>query len=158
MKKYLLALMLACFSFVGASAQDIYKEVVRMKEASEKLMNDSTQSMEVRKVACFKNDALYYLIDKAADSPDFSEFTLGEQANAMIDFVNLFVKRLSQERKKKDKDVILATYKNASTANPLFSDPEKEITYGYVDNEKYLTQFSLDTDWVKALAVVKQKN
>ena len=81
---------------------------------------------------------------------------LGKQANAMIEFVNTFIKRLSQEKKKKDKNIILATYKNATTSNPLFSDPEKEVTYGYVDNEKYITQFSLDTDWVKALQTIKK--
>lgn len=158
MRKYLLLLIaLLGLSAQSVSAQEIYKEVVRLKSNAETLMNDTTKSMDVRKVACFKNDALYYLIDKAADAPDFSEMELGRQANAMIDFVNLFVKRLSQERKKKDKDIVMAIYKNATTGNPLFNDPEKEITYGYVDNDNYLTQFSLDTDWVKALNAVKKQ-
>ena len=156
MKKYLLLLIMACFTVSAANAQEIYKEVVRLKTNAETLMNDTTKNMDVRKVACFKNDALYYLIDKAADAPDFSELELGKQANAMIEFVNTFIKRLSQEKKKKDKNIILATYKNATTSNPLFSDPEKEVTYGYVDNEKYITQFSLDTDWVKALQTIKK--
>lgn len=156
MKKYLLLLIMACFTVSVANAQEIYKEVVRLKTNAETLMNDTTKNMDVRKVACFKNDALYYLIDKAADAPDFSELELGKQANAMIEFVNTFIKRLSQEKKKKDKNIILATYKNATTSNPLFNDPEKEVTYGYVDNEKYITQFSLDTDWVKALQTIKK--
>lgn len=156
MKKYLLLLIMACFTVSAANAQEIYKEVVRLKTNAETLMNDTTKNMDIRKVACFKNDALYYLIDKAADAPDFSELELGKQANAMIEFVNTFIKRLSQEKKKKDKNIILATYKNATTSNPLFNDPEKEVTYGYVDNEKYITQFSLDTDWVKALQTIKK--
>lgn len=156
MKKYLLLLIMACFTVSAANAQEIYKEVVRLKTNAETLMNDTTKNMDVRKVACFKNDALYYLIDKAADATDFSELELGKQANAMIEFVNTFIKRLSQEKKKKDKNIILATYKNATTSNPLFNDPEKEVTYGYVDNEKYITQFSLDTDWVKALQTIKK--
>ena len=147
---------MACFTVSAANAQEIYKEVVRLKTNAETLMNDTTKNMDIRKVACFKNDALYYLIDKAADAPDFSELELGKQANAMIEFVNTFIKRLSQEKKKKDKNIILATYKNATTSNPLFNDPEKEVTYGYVDNEKYITQFSLDTDWVKALQTIKK--
>lgn len=147
---------MACFTVSVANAQEIYKEVVRLKTNAETLMNDTTKNMDVRKVACFKNDALYYLIDKAADATDFSELELGKQANAMIEFVNTFIKRLSQEKKKKDKNIILATYKNATTSNPLFNDPEKEVTYGYVDNEKYITQFSLDTDWVKALQTIKK--
>ena len=156
MKKYLLLLIMACFTVSVANAQEIYKEVVRLKTNAETLMNDTTKNMDVRKVACFKNDALYYLIDKAADATDFSELELGKQANAMIEFVNTFIKRLSQEKKKKDKNIILATYKNATTSNPLFNDPEKEVIYGYVDNEKYITQFSLDTDWVKALQTIKK--
>ena len=156
MKKYLLLLIMACFTVSAANAQEIYKEVVRLKTNAETLMNDTTKNMDARKVACFKNDALYYLIDKAADATDFSELELGKQANAMIEFVNTFIKRLSQEKKKKDKNIILATYKNATTSNPLFNDPEKEVTYGYVDNEKYITQFSLDTDWVKALQTIKK--
>ena len=151
MKKYVLTIVFACMVAANVSAQAIYKEAVAMKANVEKLMNDSTQNMQTRKVACFKNDALYYLIDKAADTPDFTEYMLGEQATAMIDFVNLYVKRLSQERKKKDKDIVLALFKNASCAHPLFDDPDKEVTYGYVDNEQYITQFALDTDWVKAL-------
>lgn len=147
---------MACFTVSVANAQEIYKEVVRLKTNAETLMNDTTKNMDARKVACFKNDALYYLIDKAADATDFSELELGKQANAMIEFVNTFIKRLSQEKKKKDKNIILATYKNATTSNPLFNDPEKEVTYGYVDNEKYITQFSLDTDWVKALQTIKK--
>ena len=27
----------------------------------------------------------------------------------------------------------------------------------YVDNSKYITQFSIDTDWVKALEAVKSR-
>lgn len=150
-------MLMACMTVAGAQAQTIYKEVVKMKDRVEKTMNDTTQNIQTRKVACFKNDALYYLIEKAADTPDFTEYMLGEQAGAMVDFVNLFVKRLSQEKKKKDKDIVLAIYKNASTGNPLFNDPEKDITYGYVDNDGYITQFSLDTDWVKALATVTKK-
>lgn len=152
----MLMLLMLCMVAVSGNAQDIYKEVVRLKSNAETFMNDTTKNLEARKIACFKNDALYYLMDKAANEDNFSEIELGRQANAMIDFVNLFVKRLSQEKKKKDKDIILATYKNATTSNPLFLDPEKEITYGYVDNEKYITQFSLDTDWVKALEQVKK--
>ena len=73
----------------------------------------------------------------------------------MIDFVNLYVKRLSMEKKQKNKDLIKATFRTATINNSLFNDTDKEVTYGYVDNEKYITQFSLDTDWVKALAEVK---
>ncbi len=155
MKKLFIFIALCLFT-LNASSQEIYKAVVQMKTDVEKLANDTTKNIEARKVACFKYDALYYLIDKAGHAEHFSEYELGTQANAMVEFVNLFVKRLSAEKKKKDKDVVLAIFKNASVSNPLFRDSEKDITYGYVDNENYLTQFSLDTDWPNALAAVKK--
>lgn len=156
MKK--LILILAAFLFVTkVSAQEIYQAVQQMRIAQETFMNDTTKSLDARKIACFKNDALYYLVDKAGHLDHFSEYELGTQANAMVEFVNLFVKRLSAEKKKKDKDVVLALFKSASVSNPLFHDSEKEITYGYVDNEKYITQFSLDTDWVAALESMKNR-
>lgn len=156
MKKLFIIITLCIFTTLHASSQEIYKAVVQMKTEVEKFANDMTKNIEARKVACFKYDALYYLIDKAGHAEHFSEYELGTQANAMVEFVNLFVKRLSSEKKKKDKDVILAIFKNASVSNPLFHDSEKDVTYGYVDNENYLTQFSLDTDWPNALAAVKK--
>jgi hypothetical protein len=33
---------------------------------------------------------------------------------------------------------------------------DKELILSYYNNENYITRFSLDTNWVKALAVVKQ--
>ncbi len=155
MKKLFIFIALCLFT-VHASSQEIYKAVLQMKTDVENLANDTTKNIEARKIACFKYDALYYLIDKAGHTEHFSEYQLGTQANAMVEFVNLFVKRLSAEKKKKDKDVVLAIFKNASVSTPLFHDSEKDITYGYVDNENYLTQFSLDTDWPNALAAVKK--
>lgn len=119
-------------------------------------MNDTTKSMDTRLVACFKNDALYYLISKAGNEKTFTEYDLGLQANAMIEFVNLYVKRLSEQKRKKDRDIILAKFKDATIQNSLFNDGDKSVVYGYVDNERYLTQFSLDTNWVKALETVRK--
>lgn len=155
MKKIAITLMLACLFAVNGSAQEIYKEVVKMKANAERLMNDTTQDIENRKIACFKNDALYYLLDRASEEEMFSEYLLGAQANAMVDFVNLYLKRLSAEKKKKNKDLIMATFKAASLKNSLFDDPDKELVNAYVDNPKYITPFSIDTDWEKALKAVK---
>lgn len=153
-KKMLLSVAISIFA-LNATAQEIYKEVKNLKTSFEEQMNDKSKDIETRKVACFKNDALYYLIAKATKDEQFTEYELGTQTNAMIEFVNLYVKRLSDEKKKKDKEIVMATFRNASISNPLFNDLEKEIIYGYVDNDKYITQFSLDTNWVKALEAVK---
>ena len=58
--------------------------------AQKHLQNDTTKNLESRKIACFKYDAIYYLIDKAAVEPTFTEYELGLQADAMIEFVNYF--------------------------------------------------------------------
>lgn len=153
--KRIALILLSCTFALTLSAQDIFNEVKQLKRKSEAIMNDTTKNLETRKIACFKNDALYYMIEKAANEPSFTEYELGKQANAMIEFVNLYVKRLANNTRKKDKEMIMAKFKSATIQNTLFNDMEKEIIYGYVDNDKFITQFSLDTDWVKALESVR---
>lgn len=146
----IIALVASLFA-INLSAQEILGEVQRIKASLEAIASDTSKDLQVRKVACFKNDALYYLIAKASREERFTEQELGEQASAMIDFVNLFVQRISNCKKQKDKDIVMARFKNASVQHSLFNDMEKEITYGYVDNQDFITQFSLDTNWVEAL-------
>ena len=103
-----------------------------------------------------KQEKLLHLSLKAGSTEGFTEHELGEQANAMIEFVNLYVKSLANNAKKSNQEVTKAKYKNASIKNSRFNDMDKEITYAYVDNSNYITNFSLDTDWIKALAEVKK--
>ena len=148
-------LAFTCMFAVNAASQEIYKEVNRIIHQAEAIKNDAKRNLEERKIATFKADAIFYLISKAAQNEHFTELELGKQTNAMIDFVNSFVKRLSRSSKKRDKEILMARFKNATIQNSLFNDPEKEVTYAYVDNEKFITQFSIDTDWVKALNAVR---
>ena len=117
---------------------------------------DTKKSLQERKLATFKYDAIYYLIMKAAEADSFTERQLGEQVSAMIDYVNLFIGKLSQETKKSRREVVVALFKKYTLENALFHDMDKEVVYGYVDNENFLTQFSLDTNWVKALEEVQK--
>lgn len=154
MKKLLIMFAVMCATATNVVAQDIYNEVKRIEKQAETLANDSTKNINERKIACFKYDAIYYLIDKASLENNFTEYELGEQTNAMIEFVNQYVKRIANATKQKDKDIIKARYRTASINNALFNDVDKEVVYSYVDNENFITQFSLDTDWVKALKAV----
>lgn len=156
MKKRMILCLMACLFAFQLQAQEIYNEVMRIKNSLEAIANDANRDMQTRKVACFKNDAIYYLIEKASKEDKFTEYELGEQTTAMIDFVNLFVERLSGSKKEKDKDIVLARFKSASVEHSLFNDMEKEVTYGYVDNQDFITQFSLDTNWVEALNEVSR--
>mgnify|MGYP001657484196 FL=1 len=157
MKKLFIILALVCMSVLSASAQEIYNEVRRIEKEAKAFANDTKNNLEARKIATFKYDAIYYLVDKASQEPLFSEYELGVQTNAMIEFVNLFVSKLSTLKKNKDKDMLKAVFRTATINNSLFNDVDKEVIYSYVDNENFITQFSLDTDWPKALAEVQSK-
>ena len=89
--------------------------------------------------------------------PDSTVRMLDRQAYAMHEFINLFFKRLSEAKKKAQKELVMARFKNASISNSRFNDTDKELVLSYYDNSNYMTQFSLDTDWVKALAEVRRK-
>ena len=55
MRRIAFILFALCMLATNSKAQDIYKEVVRLKSKAEALMNDTTQNIEARKIACFKN-------------------------------------------------------------------------------------------------------
>lgn len=95
-------------SVLSTSAQEIYDEVRRIEKEAKAFANDTKNNLEARKIATFKYDAIYYLIDKASQEPLFSEYELGVQTNAMIEFVNLFVSKLSTLKKNKDKEMLKA--------------------------------------------------
>ena len=154
MKKFLVSMLLLCTMATNVGAQEIYKEVKRIMQNLEVVKTDSKRSLEERKIATFKYDAIYYMLVKATDN-HVSTYELGNQTSAMIDFINLYVKRLSAEKKKTQRDIIMSKFKKATVENALFNDMDKEIVYAYVDNESFITQFSLDTNWVKALEEIR---
>lgn len=129
MKKLFIILALVCMSVLSTSAQEIYDEVRRIEKEAKAFANDPKNNLEARKIATFKYDAIYYLIDKASQEPLFSEYELGVQTNAMIEFVNLFVSKLSTLKKNKDKDMLKAVFRTATINNSLFNDVDKEVIY-----------------------------
>lgn len=155
MKRVIISAVLACMTCLTASSQEIYKEVVSLQNNYETIKNDTTKSMDLRLVATFKADAIYYLISKAAEDPTFTELELGEQTSAMVTFVNLYIKQLASVRKAAERTNIKNRFTAATTGNPLFNDVDKEVVYAYVGNDRFITQFSIDTDWKKALQTVR---
>lgn len=145
--------MLLGIFLAQASAQDIFGEVKKLMDGYQKVKNDTTQNLDVRKIATFKWDAIYYMVYKSSDE---TEQSLGVQVSAMIDYVNLYLQKLKNAKGKDNKALIAAKFKNATLENARYNDVDKEIIYAYVDNPDFLTQFSLDTDWVKALESVKK--
>ncbi|MBR5654451.1 MAG: hypothetical protein IKX22_10275 [Prevotella sp.] len=164
MKKVLFALALAIMSVGYASAQEIKQEIYKM---SEEVAQDKSKSLEVRKVAQFKVDAITYMNTKmlekitstSKDSLDYVAMVTEEdnQAIALYNFVHIYVTKIGRATKTKERERILALFKRVSLANPRFYDEDQELVLAYCKGDRYITQFSLDTDWVKALAEVKKE-
>ena len=155
MKKIFLTALMLCGLSLTAPAQEVYQEILRL---SRKVAADKNKSLDARKVATFKVDELKYMAMKTKEQmPDSSVRVLDVQAYAMYDFVNLFMRRLTEARKKADKEKVMTRFREASINNSRFNDMDKELVLSYYDNPNYLTQFSLDTDWVKALAEIRSK-
>ncbi len=153
MKRILFTItLLAVVSF--AFGQEAYNEAIRMAKA---VADDTSRSLEERKIATFKKDALYYLGSQSYKlTPDSSATMLDFQALALFKFINLFQGRIAMSPKK-DRAAIINLFKSVSLAHPRFNDPNKEMVLAYITNEGYLTKFSLDTDWVAAYDDIRRR-
>lgn len=160
MRKLLFVAAFLCMSMT-IQAQDVFNELL---SSSLKVAENTQNDIETRKVATFKYDELCYMKQKLLpevlkDTTNLVVFNkvidlLNQQSYAMYQFINLFVEKLASGKKKQE--VVLAVFKNASINNPLFNDEDTELVHAYYNNDNYLTQFSLDTDWIKALREVKK--
>jgi len=135
-------------------AQNVYNEILRL---SKTVANDTTKNVETRKIATFKVDELNYMAMKSNEvMPDSTVRMLDYQAYAMYDFINLYIDRLSKAKRDAEKEVIRVQFKNASINNSRFNDMDKDLVLSYYNRNDYLTQFSLDTDWVKAIEEIRK--
>lgn len=155
MKRILFILILLYGWGVSLSAQEVYQKIMRL---SKKVAEDKSKDLETRKVATFKVDELKYMAMKTRElMPDSTVRVLDVQAYAMYDFVNLFLRRLGEAKKKSAKEAVIARFRTASINNSRFNDMDRDLVLSYYDNSNYLTRFSLDTDWVKALAEIRSQ-
>lgn len=144
--------MLACMATLCATAQEVYNEIYRI---SSKVADSTSLNIESRKIATFKVDALKYMAMRAAEQmPDSSAYMLDKQAYAMYDFIDYYLTRLSAAGKDKQREAVKAVFKDASINNSRYNDMDKDLVLSYYDNDNFITQFSLDTDWEKADKVV----
>ena len=163
MKKMLMTAAVLLLTATAANAQDVFKLLL---EDSKKVASDKSKDLEMRKIATFKFDALSYMAmqvrdDVLRDSTNLDFFNktmtmLNEQSMALQDFVTEFLKRYKAAKKAEDRELVMAVFRNASMANPMYGDKDSDLVLAYYKNEtNYITRFSLDTDWVKALATAK---
>ena len=164
MKRLFLFLIMALAMSGQAAAQDVANEIIKLSKA---IVDDTKQDLQTRRIAYFKVNVINYMKMKVRDevlrdTNDLKVFNenikmLNEQSYAMYQFVNLFVKRLTESNKKEAKEVVMTRFRNASINNPLFNDMDLDLVLSYYNNPEYLTRFSLDTDWMKALEEVRDK-
>lgn len=165
MKKILFTLLLAAISSAGVQAQDVLKEIVKSSTA---VCNDTTKDMASRKIAVFKVDECNYMRSKVFLNVLSHKLTdaqinekvklLNEQSYAMFQYINLYLKRLTEAEKDKQKALVTQYFKQATMDYPLFHDTDTELIRSYYDRDDYPLQFSLDCNWVQALKVIRAMN
>lgn len=148
MKKVFALMMLLAGLSMGSYAQDVYTEVLRL---SKKGAADKTKSLDMRRVAQFKVNALEYMAIKTKElMPDSTVRVLDEQAYALYDFIDNYFKYMSMYRKQKNRDMVQKIFMEATMHHPRFNEPDTELNLSYYNNTEFPTPFCLDTDWVKA--------
>jgi len=158
MKKLFLIAVL-CALTAGTQAQEVWKEVRRL---AQEVADNPNKDIQTRKVATFKVDALDYMKQRYFETLQDSSVTLynyklNHQAYALYDYVNQFLDQFSKADKKKDKQTVIDVFKRTSLENCAFFDTDKDLVEAYIRTPGYITQFSLDTDWERAVEEIKIK-
>lgn len=168
MKKIVLAIAFSfvCLMGINAQSQRVHEQIYN---SSYKTASNPSEETGVRKLAAFKVDAITYLVSRtlaelsdstakhSAEDVRHLNNQLDSMAYYMYDYVNLFTKEYSKATTLKGQNRVMKIFRDASINHPLYNDNDKELVLAYFNREDYLTQFSLDTDWVKALAEAKEK-
>ena len=151
MRKIIFIALISVFTQT-ALAQEVYKEVLRL---SKNVMNDKKKDLSTRKIAMFKVDVLNYMAEKASEvMPDSSVLVLDEQAYALYDYINYYLHCLKNAKRQKERTHIMELFKMAAAHHPLVHDPDTKLVTSYY-NDRFITQFSMDTNWIKAKEEVR---
>lgn len=152
MKRILFILTLLAI-VAGTSAQEAYNEAIRM---AREVKDDTSKPLDVRKVAQFKYDALYYMGRQAIRTmPNDPSEILDYQARALFQFMNLFYGQYTMATKR-DRPAVIDYFKKISLSHPLFNDQDKAYVLAYLTFPGSITQFSLDTDWEAAFNDIRK--
>lgn len=166
MMKRIMIIAFAALTVISAQAQNVFNEIYN---SSYQAASDPKEDIGIRKVASFKVDALTYINSKTLEQLSDSTRELSKEEIAtismhrdslayyMYDYVNLFVKEYQRASKPKEKAAVLKKFRDVSINYPLYNDPDRELVLAYYNREDYLTQFSLDTNWIDANAAIRKK-
>lgn len=151
MKKILLSVIFAVAATLTTQAQDIYLEI---KQSAQDNVNNPATNELVKAFSSFKIDALDYMAIKMKEViPDSSATFLDKEALSLNIFLTKYTTALlaNSEQPANYQLKIIKAFMDASYSNPLFNDPDQELTLSYFNNGNSLTRFSLDTDWRRAV-------
>ncbi len=152
MKRLFIAMALTCAAFIGANAQEVYQAALNMaRETAE----DETKPVDLRKIATFKYDELCYTAQRTLEQMPDKKVELDDQALALYEFLDLYLSNYEKAKKSQQKK-IMQDFKQYCIDNPRYDDNDTTLTEAYY-NENYITQFNLNTDWVKALEAARTK-
>lgn len=174
MKRIILSLLMLLAVAMGMQAQTtptaeqprVFQQIY---DKAYRIANDPKEDISVRKLAVFRVDAINYLSSKTLTAitdttlhlsgEDIAQLNnqLDSMAYFMYDYQNLFNKEYRRARSDKQKQRIIKIFRDVSINNPLYNDPDRQYVLSYYNSENFLTQFSLDTNWVKAVAEVKER-
>lgn len=155
MKKIIISMLFAAMPLSSMIAQNAYNEI-RSKAAAQ--TTDPLANDMVKQINQFKVDALDYMLIKMREQmPDSTASFLDNQALAMNSFVSFYIEKILEfkDMPPSNQVKIIKKFMDASYSNPLFNDPDTELTLGYYSKGNCITRFSLDTDWQKATAAIK---
>lgn len=156
MKKYFMVIVLALIFSLQANAQEVFRSVM---ESAQKTLNDPVKNFTKSQIAQFKIDELNYLKSKAKDTDSLSKNEILDiQAYYMSEFLTRYITEIIYNEGQPDsvKKAMVYLFVNASAVCPLFNDTDKKTINKYIDSDKQLTPFCLDTDWKKALKFVNK--
>ncbi len=157
MKKLFYTTVVMLFMFtVNTNAQEVFNAVM---QSAKNALKDPVQNFSKTQIAKFKIDELNYLKSKAGNIETIKRNDLLDiQAYYMSEFLSRYLTEIIYSEGQPDsvKKAMVYLFVNASAICPLFNDTNKEVINKYLNSDKQLTPFCLDTDWEKAYKFINK--
>ena len=148
MKKLFYTLIaLLTMTATQSNAQAVFNSVL---ESAQHALKDPVQNFSKTQIAKFKIDALNYLKSQTSKYESIKRNDLLDiQSYYMSEFISKYLTEIICCEGQPDsvKKAIVFLFVNASAVCPLFNDKDKDKINKYINSDKQLTPFCLDTDW-----------
>lgn len=156
MKKLFYTLIALLTISATANAQEVFNSVL---ESAQNALKDPVQNFSKTQIAKFKIDELNYLKSKTSKYESIKKNDLLDiQAYYMSEFISRYLTEIICCEGQPDsvKKATVYLFVNASAMCPLFNDKDKDTINKYINSDKQLTPFCLDTDWKKAFTFINK--